>query len=584
MAKRKQKAKAKFSAKNTATQQTSVATTPTIAQWKLAVILFLFAIGLYAQTVTYDYTYDDKTLITLNTITQKGFDGIKELISTPRLFGFEKRNDGRYSPLSTTSHAVMYQFFGREAAAEHTLNVLLYGISIVVLYCALNLLLKNYSIWFPFLATLLFAAHPIHTEVVASIKSRDELLAFLFCIISTFFATKYHDTKKLKFSYFSAIALLLALLSKESAITFLGIIPLFLYFFRTAKVKDCVVSILPHLALAITFLVVRHLVLTSYGSVGLAGKLENPLFVSTVSERVGTAFYILVRYYIGMLFLPHPLVCDYSFNQIPVISLGSFKAIFSIATCAALLYWASSQLKQRTLFSFAVFYFFATISVVSNIPFPIGTIMGERLLYAPSLGFCILVAYLLAKHFKFIKTQSNRPSGFALWVIVAILVIYSAKILDRNPEWKNEESLYEAEVLKSPYSAKMNQSMGNLRLDQARYEESISYFEKALRIFPEDANTLAWLAIVETRRGNKDKAIEIYKKALKINTNYKLGYYKIGLLFLERGEYGNAIKAFDACVTLDRTDEACKSLLERAKSESAQKSASVPIENSTEPK
>ena len=152
-------------------------------------MVFLVAFGLYANTLSHGYVLDDRVVITGNTYTQAGFAGIGDLLTTDSFRGFlgrdvEELAGGRYRPLSLVTFAIEGALFGDSPAVAHLGNVLLFALCCVVLLGVLQELLGERSgplsgLSVPFASALLFAVHPIHTEVVANIKGRDEILALL---------------------------------------------------------------------------------------------------------------------------------------------------------------------------------------------------------------------------------------------------------------------------------------------------------------------------------------------------------------------------------------------------------------------
>lgn len=113
-----------------------------------------------------------------------------------------------------------------------------------MLFFILHNLFKEYNILFPILVTLLFIVHPIHTEVVNNLKSRDELLSFLFGLSSLYYFIKNQENGLWKHLFLALFFLTLALLSKKTAVLFFAFIPLTLYFFLKIKVKQLLIFII----------------------------------------------------------------------------------------------------------------------------------------------------------------------------------------------------------------------------------------------------------------------------------------------------------------------------------------------------
>ena len=142
-------------------------------------------------------------------------------------------SDGLYRPITRVMFAAEWEWGGGKPGLGHWMNVLLYALTGYVLYRLLNRLTAN--TFLSFTASLIFIAHPIHTEVVANIKSRDEILSFLSCLFAMGSYMDYLVKKSWTGMIGSFALLFLALGSKESAITFIAVIPLMGWFFNRSK-------------------------------------------------------------------------------------------------------------------------------------------------------------------------------------------------------------------------------------------------------------------------------------------------------------------------------------------------------------
>ena len=195
--------------------------------------LILFGIGffLYSNTFKHDYVLDDSGTITLNGFVQQGWKGIPDLLKV-EFWHFNNLSLGYYRPLSLITFAIEHQYFGNNPHASHLINGFIYGLTGFFLFLLLRKTFSSFHWMLAFVSTALFVAHPVHTEVVANLKSRDELLSFLNLVLTLLMALIYVDSQKRKYFFLSLLFFYLALLSKETAITGLALIPLFFYFFR----------------------------------------------------------------------------------------------------------------------------------------------------------------------------------------------------------------------------------------------------------------------------------------------------------------------------------------------------------------
>lgn len=198
---------------------------------KWILILGLFSFLLYANTIPNDYNLDDE-LVTINhRLTSKGIAAIPEIF-TSSYYEDEMGYSYEYRPVTLSIFAIEHQFFGDNPHVSHFINVLLYMLCCLMVFIVISKLFTQEKIIFPVVVTLLFIVHPMHTEVVASIKNRDEILSLLFGLGSIYTSLRLNDSRKPIFLFFTLFLICFALLSKQSTASFFLIIPLILLFKR----------------------------------------------------------------------------------------------------------------------------------------------------------------------------------------------------------------------------------------------------------------------------------------------------------------------------------------------------------------
>jgi tetratricopeptide (TPR) repeat protein len=195
-------------------------------------VLFIVAILAYSNTLTHSYTWDDALVIQQNEYTKAGIKGLKN-IWTKKVF---LHNRNVYRPVPQSIYTITYQIAPNKPNLAHFVNVLFYALAAMVTFWFLTLLFTKKNTWLIFFISLLFVLHPLHTEVVANIKSLDEILAYLFGLLSLSYWIIFLEKKNIKNFIFTILFFTLAILSKISAITFLAIFPLiFLFYFEDIK-------------------------------------------------------------------------------------------------------------------------------------------------------------------------------------------------------------------------------------------------------------------------------------------------------------------------------------------------------------
>ena len=200
-----------------------------IVNYQLSIIIALFAIVLYSNTLFNDYNLDDELVTKNHPLTSQGIKAIPKIFTSP-YFTDKIGNAYEYRPVTLASFAIEHQFFKDNAAVSHFFNLIIYLCTCLLLFSVLSrLFLGNTPI--PFIITLLFVAHPLHTEAVANIKSRDELLSLLGGIAALYFAIAFNDNKKIGSFLLLLISFTFGVLSKLSILPFAFIIPLALILF-----------------------------------------------------------------------------------------------------------------------------------------------------------------------------------------------------------------------------------------------------------------------------------------------------------------------------------------------------------------
>ncbi len=508
------------------------------------IIIFVLACLIYSNTLWNKYAIDDAIVLTENNFTKKGFAGIKDLMTHDAFEGFfgERGSSliqgGRYRPLSLVTFAIEYELWGLNPAYSHLVNVLLFALTCVFLFYLLHLLAEKnnsqlfYLSW-PFVATLLYTVHPIHTEAVANIKGRDEIMAMLLSVAALIYAVKYAKWNKITDLLIGSFIFCLALLSKENAITFLAIIPLCYYIFTNATKKQYAVGIASFLIPAVLFMVIR----SQYAPTGILQEssevLNNPFALATITERYATIV-LTWLYYLKLLFVPYPLSHDYYYNEIPYVTFTSLSTILSLLVNCFLFVYGIILLLRKSVLSFGIMFYFITFSIVSNLLFTVGVLMNERFVFMPSLGFCIAIAVL----FSILLKENKLSEKIALVVLLLVSGLFSLKTFARNADWKTNLTLLRADVKSSPNSSKAHTTYGGLLIEECdkitdtvlvkeMLRESIDNLTAAISIYPRNSD--AWLLLGNaTYKYNRDaqKSIDAYVKAFE----YK-GYANVEALY-----------------------------------------------------
>lgn len=523
--------------------------------WGVAIALFLLGFLLYAPSISYDFVYDDDAVLKENRFVKKGLDGLSDIWTTSYFKGYDENMNARaYRPVPLTMFALEVEFLGLKATVHHFVNVLLYGLTGLVLFLFLVRLLKREHMWLAATITFFFVVHPVHVEVIANIKSRDELLAFFAFISAALLWLKGLDEKKKILLGFSWVTFAVALFSKESAITTLVLFPLFLWFFRNRPWQQIVVPVLPFFLLTLGFLWVRSEVVGGLNEGVTLTVLDNSLLAaSSVSQRVASNIYVLGLYFYKNL-IPYPLLSDYSFSTIPLRNWADYQVWLSILLYMVLIYLAVWGLIKKWKAAYGAWHFFATVSIFSSVIVLNVSPYNDRFNYNPSLGVCFLIAVGLFYFFGKERGHLQLP-GRHIFLVGIVSLIGLAGIYRQSthlPVWKDRYSLFNHDVQLAPDNARMLKNKGGSLVRRAIAEqdktrqmelanEAIEYLERALKIYHRLPTSHVYLGIMYGLKGELEKAENAYKAALAISSTNVYAKTNLANIYYRQGRYQNAL-------------------------------------------
>ncbi len=522
--------------------------------------LFFFAVLLYINTVNFGYVLDDGLVIKENKFTLKGFGGIGSILTHDAFAGVNGGSDnaiyqgGRYRPLSQVTFAIEYGLFKMNPAVGHLINILLYGFLAMLIYILLSSLFNNSGLkhWYnsiPFIATAIFIAHPLHTEVVANIKSRDEILGMLGGVLMIFFSIRYTDTKKAFYLFLSFFFFMFALLSKESSLTFLAVVPLTILVFRKSNLKEYAIVLAPLLVAAAIYFIIRLSVVgNTSGHAVVAELFHNPFKYASFADRYATVAFTWLKYLILLIF-PYSLTHDYYAWQIPIIGWADARAIFPALIFMSLFIYSIKTIWKKNVVAFGILFFLITFSVTSNLFFDLGLFMNDRFMFTPLLGFAIVAAFFLNK----IRLQKLFVSA-----LLIIMLLLSVKTISRNTAWKDDFTLFTTDVKTSTNSGRCNVIAGSLILNKAReekdtvkqkeqYIQAEEYLKKGVGIY--DENIAGWdcLGEVQIFLDKFQEAVKSLKAVFKYDPSNSVALknlFYLGNQYDKKQEYNSALAIY----------------------------------------
>ena len=531
--------------------------------WRVPALITICAFLLYGNTLYHGYVLDDDVVYLQNRYVQDGFSGVDDIITNGFLTGFNNSNDQSYRPVPLISFAIEHAIFGNNPFVGHFVNLILYAICGVIVWLVTRAFFRKYHPVIPIIMAIIFLFHPIHTEVVANIKGRDEILHFLFVISSLLFALRYSKTENRKDLIWSILLYLLALLSKEMAVTFIAIFPLTWWFYSNWNWKRRSYNSLWYVGAVSIYILMRSFILDDIAFSENLSILNNGLAAATnEAERLSTSLIILVIY-IRLLFFPHPLSWDYSFNQIPISGPFDLLSIVSFLILIMLFGYAVRGVVKKDPIAWTILFFFIVISVVSNIFIMIGTTLGERFLFTPSLAFSILLVILLAKISRTnLSSKSSILNKKFITPLTIILLLFGLKTVDRNTVWESNETLFLSGIQNAPNSSRTWAALGSLKRLKGEeasqmpiriqlYREALEYYQKSVAILDDNFDSWYNIGVTYKQLGEGGKSLEAFRKTVEVNPQYQDAWNNIGAYFININQLDSAKLNFERVLTLN---------------------------------
>jgi protein O-mannosyl-transferase len=445
---------------------------PSARTWEA--LAALAAVVLYLRTAGFGWVYDDQMEVVLNA-------SVRSLSNLPLIFrttvwagsGMETF---LYRPLALVTYALNWQVSGAEPWSYHLVNVLLHaGVAVLVVRIGRLWRLSPAAAG---LAGLLFAVHPIHVEAVAAVFGRKDLLAALFVL--TFALTHRGALERGGWRRAAApLFLLCAMLSKEVGVVGLALVAaqdLWLEGDRRAFLarRDVPLLYASHLAVVTVFLLARTSVT---GGMGIPDTSfwDNPLVSAPLAERVATALVVAGKG-VGLLLLPLGQSPDYSFDAIPVAASPLDPRVLATLLGAAVLLGAVLHPRLRpTVLPLAVVWYALALLPTANLLVVSGTIFAERLLYLPSVAFCLAAGAALAW-----AVERRRTAGIAIAAAVVAALAFGTVAYSRF--WSDDVTLFRRAAAAVPESTKAHHKLGEELLRRGELGDALRSLGRALEI------------------------------------------------------------------------------------------------------
>ena len=549
-------------------------------------LLVILAVLLYFNTFGNSFVYDEKALIINNTF-------IRDTANIPFFFSLEYWKNchpgGKtYRPFRTVTFALDFALWGLNPWGYHLTNLLLYAANCVLVYLLMLRLAKmmtpfksapppakpqdplfrrmtpfksappmdppfrrmnplSETVTIPFLTALFFVGHPIHTEAVAYIKNRSELITFLFYMAGflLYFSFLRSGSTLKRITVYTAglTCFILGFITKEMAFSLPVMIGVAIVLFKPKNTwKHSLGFTIPFYAAAAVYLVIKKTVL---GSVAM---YDNSMPI-TLWQQIMTVIMTIGRY-LKLLLFPTGLSVDHHF-LVPN-SFMQTEVWLSCLGFVVLLGAVVVTTRRCKLISYGLTWTVVTLLPASNIIFIAGRPFAEQRLYIPSLGFCLALACAFSC-LSGVFTRlfpGKKGATFAIYIALGVCLLYSYTTIKRNLDWKNPVTLWASAVRTEPGNPRAHNSLGLSYAEAGQTDKAIGSYLAAIELDPYFIDAYYNCSVEYSSMGKRQDSIALYRQMIKHLPYCALGYSYMGFEFTALKRYPEAISMFEKAIEL----------------------------------
>ena len=423
-----------------------------------------------------------------------------------------------YRPLVSLSFAVDYSFWELNPLGYHLTNLFFHILVCLVFYFFSKIILEK-NMEAALLASLIFASHPVHSESVAWIFGRTDLIAGFFFLTAFYLYVLYKDKRKAFYLIVSLLVFAMALFSKEMAATLPFIVILYdLIFEKSRNSRKRWLPVAGYFVILAGYLFARHKVL---GELTLPAQIQYSDF-----------FYHLpwaIMNYLRLLFIPLNLSALHALPDKG--DTGTLLIyIFLIGVIAALTIIVFRR--DKRLFFLLAWIYITILPVMNRITMASATPVAERFLYIPSIGYALLIGYAFIFW--------GRHKKVVVSVLTGLILLFSAQTFYRNRVWSNEGVFFADMIENAPTTYRGYYNLGNYYYELGKLDTAIILWEKTLAVNPRMYAVRNNLGVIYEKRKLYDKAIAEYRKILAVK-DYPEVHFNLGNVLIKQEHYKDAI-------------------------------------------
>ena len=514
------------------------------ATHELLAVLILVAALPYLNTLLNGFVQDDNRQVLSNPYL-RSFSHFREIFAT-NVWSYvgAQGMTNYYRPLMTLGYLLCYQFLGPLAYGFHLANVVWNAGVVCLVFLVTDRIFRDRTLGF--VAAVIFALHPIHSESVNWIAAVTDLqLTFFYLLTFWFFlrVAKPGGKRSSTAELGMVLSFILALLAKEPAATLPFLATFFEHFLREDRTQTSFGQKLCRY-LTLWLLDVAYLLFRTRIFGGLAPVLQLP----QISRR--EAFYssfALVAQYVWKLLWPVNLCGFYPFHK--SVALSDPRVIAGFLLLGLSLGLCAYSWRRERLVSFGVLWFFLNVAPVLNARWLGANVFTERYLYLPSLGFCWIAAWGGQQLWmRLAKRPAARKFYAAGLAIVAILCV--VRIVARNRIWHDDSTFYKSTLAAQPEALALRINLGAVYWNLGSPDQAEAEWREALRRAPNHWLILNNLGLVCARKKRYDEAIEDFQRSIRLRPNYADSHMNLGRTYAETGAAEKAEAQLRAAVAL----------------------------------
>lgn len=531
---------------------------------KYILVLILAGIAAYLTSFQNSFVWDDIGLISINPYI-KSWKHIGDIFTS---FLYHKTGESGtfYRPIVSLSFLIDYSVWKGNSIGYHLTNLIFHIVNAILLYKIIFALFKEEKT--AFFTSLLFVAHPIHTEAITYISGRADPIAILFMLSSLLLFITYSSQNKFCGMFFSVVFYILALLTKEYAIIFVLLLAAYGICFKT-KIK--LRYYLIFLAISLSYGLIRLALLKNETGVFLFKQNMNIPHLLLVIGRSFTEYLRLLLFPINLhyqreLHIPYSIFCPYGILSILIpLAFILFVIIF--------------RKKKPVLFGSMWF-------IVGLIPYQsalqLNAELTEHWLYFPSIGIFLIISSFLTSRIRNVKHKhvlnTARYAFFAL-IIISGIVFTNFQSL----HWKDEITLYNHILRFRPNEPRVHNNLGNAYATERKYDDALVHFKKAVEIAPAYSTAYFNMGAVYLEKQQFYTAATQFQKALTLNPSYTKArlyladtYNRLGITYYKQKDYSKARELWIKALKIYHGYSKSKKNLERLRNHKKSNCYSIP--------